>query len=152
MEILKPLAAQRAYGTCPGVALILITTKKGRGGAPQFTVTQRFGTSSIMRKVGGRVFETQQEAIDAFGPTAANYWTPTVFDHDAELAGRRPLHFETAASISGGTETTKYYASGLIRHEGDIIRVEYANKQQLDLDFSSPPQRAAIPPRAEVVP
>jgi hypothetical protein len=27
VEILKPLAAQRAYGTCPGVALILITTK-----------------------------------------------------------------------------------------------------------------------------
>jgi hypothetical protein len=27
VEIVKPLAAQRAYGTCPGVALILITTK-----------------------------------------------------------------------------------------------------------------------------
>ena len=27
VEIVKPLAAQRAYGTCSGVALILITTK-----------------------------------------------------------------------------------------------------------------------------
>jgi len=27
VEVVKPPAAQRTYGTCPGVALILITTK-----------------------------------------------------------------------------------------------------------------------------
>ncbi|MBI4500699.1 MAG: SusC/RagA family TonB-linked outer membrane protein [Gemmatimonadetes bacterium] len=135
IEVLKGASASAIYGSKASNGVILITTKKGRVGTPQFTVSQRFGTSRIMRKVGGRVFETEAEAIAAFGPTASQYWTPTVYDHDEELAGRRPLSYETAATVSGGTETTRYFASGLVRHEGAIIRVEYANKQSLRLNL-----------------
>jgi TonB-dependent starch-binding outer membrane protein SusC len=135
IEVLKGASASAIYGSKASNGVILITTKKGRVGTPQFTLTQRLGTSRIMRKVGGRVFETLQEALDAWGPTASQYWSPTVFDHDEELAGRTPLHYETAATVSGGTETTRYYASGLIRHEGAIIAAEYANKQSLRLNL-----------------
>src|SRR5262249_54148336 len=42
---------------------------------------------------------------------------------------------ETALSVSGGTETTKYYASGLVRHEGGIVWNTFADKQSLRLNI-----------------
>src|SRR5690606_11971876 len=125
-------AASAIYGSKASNGVILITTKRGQIGAPQFHVAQRFGTSDLMRPVGGRVYDTLEEAVDAWGPTAAEYWQPGVFyNHDEELAGNNPLHYETSATMNGGTENTRYFASALVRHEGGTIKSTFADKQSL---------------------
>ena len=67
---------------------------------------------------------------------AERYWQPGAFyDHDEALAGNNPLHYETSATMNGGSETTRYFASGLVRHEGGIIKSTYADKQSLRLNL-----------------
>lgn len=52
VEVLKGAAAAAIYGSKANNGVILITTKKGRTGAPQFTVTQRVGVSAMSKRVG----------------------------------------------------------------------------------------------------
>src|SRR5207237_2315219 len=86
--------------------------------------------------LGAGTVDTLAEATDAFGPTAVNYWQPgVVFDHDQELAGAKPMNYETAATMSGGTDNTRYFASAVVRHEGGIIKSTYADKQSLRLNI-----------------
>ena len=135
VEVLKGGSASAIYGSRASNGVILITTKRGRVGAPQFTVAQGLGYSRMFRKVGGRIFETSAEAVQAFGAQAATYWSPTVYDHDEEIAGSRPLHYQTDLSVSGGTERTRYFASALMRHEGGIVTGTYANKESFRLNL-----------------
>ncbi len=53
------------------------------------------------------------------------------FDIEDQIFGRRDLSYETSASVSGGTETTKYFLSGLVKNdEGIAINTGY-KKQSL---------------------
>jgi TonB-dependent SusC/RagA subfamily outer membrane receptor len=126
IEILKGAAASAIYGSKASNGVILITTKRGRVGAPQFSITQRLGWSALSNTLGYRRFESQAEAVSIFGPRAATDWAPGKFvDHDRVLAGRKPLSYETALSVTGGTETTRYFASGLAKHDGGIVQNTY---------------------------
>ena len=49
-----------------------------------------------------------------------------MFNHEDELYGRHGLSYETKASVSGGTDQTKYYVSGLVKDdEGIAIKTGY---------------------------
>ncbi|MBI4503518.1 MAG: SusC/RagA family TonB-linked outer membrane protein [Gemmatimonadetes bacterium] len=135
IEVLKGASAAAIYGQKAANGVILITTKKGRVGAPQFNVVQRFGVFALLKRLGYRRFQSLQDATNAFGPLAAQYWQSGLyFDHDEYLAGNKPLSHETSASMSGGTETTRYFASGLVKHDGGIETGTFANKQSLRLN------------------
>ena len=58
VEVLKGAAASAIYGSKASNGVILITTKRGRVGAPQFAITQRFGGSKISNKYGTRCFSS----------------------------------------------------------------------------------------------
>jgi TonB-linked SusC/RagA family outer membrane protein len=136
VEVLKGAAASAIYGSKASNGVIIVTTKRGRVGAPQFSITQRFGTAAVSKKVGNRVFPTLADAVAVYGATLAQDpvygWAPgKVFDNEGELVGNKPLSFETAASMSGGTETTQYYASVLAKHEGGIMTNTFADKRGL---------------------
>ena len=54
--------------------------------------------------------------------------------------GHRPWDLQpesqmTNATVSGGTETTRYFASGLVRHEGGTIYNTFADKQSVRLNL-----------------
>jgi TonB-linked SusC/RagA family outer membrane protein len=139
IEVLKGASAAAIYGSKANNGVIIITTKRGRAGAPQFSLTQRFGTFDLSNKIGLRRFTSQEDAVAAFGPRAADYWQPNAFyDHEEELAGNNSLSHETALSVSGGTTETRYFASGLVKHDGGIITGTYYDKQavRLNLDQS----------------
>ena len=134
IEILKGAAASAIYGSKANSGVILITTKRGRVGRPQFDVIQRFGVPDVSSSLGLRTFATMADAIDAFGPCAApagssrdptatcksddGWQAGRVFDHEDEISGRNPFSFETAISLTGGTEDTRYFVSGLAKHDG----------------------------------
>ncbi|MBI4421400.1 MAG: TonB-dependent receptor plug domain-containing protein, partial [Gemmatimonadetes bacterium] len=70
IEVLKGAAASAIYGSKASNGVILITTKRGRVGAPQFSITQRFGVSAVSQLMGTRRFQTLQDATDVYGARA----------------------------------------------------------------------------------
>ncbi|MCA9737450.1 MAG: SusC/RagA family TonB-linked outer membrane protein [Gemmatimonadota bacterium] len=136
IEILKGGSAAAIYGSKASNGVIVITTKQGREGAPRYSFTQRVGTFDLANKLGLRVFDNVDEAVEAFGPRAADFFVPgQVYDHEEELAGNNPLSYETAASVSGGSGNTRYFASALLKHDGGIITGTYYDKQSLRLNL-----------------
>ena len=135
IEILKGASASAIYGSKATNGVVLITTKRGRVGAPRFSFTQRMGFFHKSNDLGLRRFDTMEDAVDAFGPNAANFYSPGAFyDHEELLAGHEPLSYETALSVNGGNETTRYYVSGLVKHDGGIVTNTGYDKQSLKLN------------------
>jgi TonB-linked SusC/RagA family outer membrane protein len=134
VEVLKGASAAAIYGSKASAGVIIITTKRGRQGPAQFNLRQQLGVSAISRKVGFRRFESLAEAQSVYG-NAAEYWTGEYFDHESLLMGRKPLSYETTGDVAGGTEDMRYFASGLVRHEGGIIANTFADKQALRVNL-----------------
>jgi TonB-linked SusC/RagA family outer membrane protein len=134
IEVLKGGSAAAIYGSKATNGVVVITTKRGKVGKPQFTISQKFGAYSRANELGSRTFNTLDEALTVFSDTAAvtaAFQPGRSFNFEDELYGRRALSSETSASVSGGTDNTKYYISGLIKNdEGIAINTGY-EKQSL---------------------
>ena len=110
IEVLKGAAASAIYGSKASNGVVLITTKRGRVGAPQFSVSSGLGSRRLY-KLGARVFPEASRCQPRVRRGWAQYWTPgRVFDNERGF-GHKPLSYETSASMSGGTESTPYFAS-----------------------------------------
>jgi TonB-linked SusC/RagA family outer membrane protein len=134
IEVLKGGSAAAIYGSKANNGVIIITTKRGQQGKPQFNLTQRFGTFWRANELGRRTFGSLDEALSVFSDTAAVtalFQPGRTFDIEEQLYGRHDLSYETSASVSGGSETTKYFISGLVKNdEGIAINTGY-EKQSL---------------------
>src|SRR5215210_6377242 len=134
IEVLKGGSAAAIYGSKATNGVVVITTKRGQVGKPQFSISQRLGFSARANELGSRTFGTLDEALSVFSDTAAvtaAFQPGRSFNFEDELYGRQALSYETNASVSGGTENTKYYVSGLIKNdEGIAINTGY-KKQSL---------------------
>jgi TonB-dependent starch-binding outer membrane protein SusC len=136
IEILKGASASAIYGSKASNGVVIITTKRGRVGSPEISFTQRFGFSELSHVLGSRTFHTAEEATAAFGDDAAALFTPGItYDHERELAGRKDLAVETSAGIRGGSENTKYFASGLVQSNPGIIANTGFQKQSLRVNL-----------------
>jgi len=131
VEVLKGSVASAIYGSQATNGVIVLTTKKGRSGAPRFSVTQRVGTYQLQRKMGSRHFASAAEALqvstikgNVAGEAAVNAACTAsgcpYHDYVAELFGRTDPSFETSASISGGIESTKYFLSATDKQQAGI--------------------------------
>src|SRR6185503_14937970 len=136
VEVLKGASASAIYGSRASNGVILITTKRGRVGAPQFNLTQRFGYFQLTHRTTSRQFTSLADAQTAFpGTTATTYGDGAFHDHDLELSGNSPLSYETSCNVNGGTENTRYFASSTIKHDGGIVIGTYYDKQSLRLNL-----------------
>jgi TonB-dependent starch-binding outer membrane protein SusC len=134
IEVLKGGSAAAIYGSKATNGVVFITTKRGQVGKPQFNISQRFGFSARANSLGSRTFNTLDEALAVFSDTAtvtALFQPGRTFDNEKELFGRKPFSYETDASVSGGTENTKYYVSALVKDEGGIATNTGYKKQSL---------------------
>ncbi len=129
IEILKGSAAAAIYGSKASGGVVLITTKRGTIGRPQFTLRTGVGTSQLAYKNGSRRFPSVESAVAALGPAAADLYDPDIFIDYEELAyGETPVNSETSLSVSGGSENTRYFVSALLRDEDGIVRNTFASK------------------------
>ncbi len=140
IEVLKGAAASSIYGVRASNGVVIITTKKGKVGKPQVTLSQRFGFFSLSNKMGERVFANAAEADAQYGAGAgaANGCTATAcpfFDHEQQLAGNKPLSYETSGSVSGGDDNTRYYASGQVKRDGGIIQNTGFDRQSVRINL-----------------
>jgi TonB-linked SusC/RagA family outer membrane protein len=144
IEVLKGASAAAIYGSRASNGVVIITTKRGAPGAPRFGLTQRIGFAQASNTLGTRTFNTLEEALDVWGDTAAvlaSFQPGRTFDHEDQLAHRTPLLTETVLDLSGGSENTQYFLSGLWKEDGGIIDNTGYQKQSiranLDQQFGS---------------
>lgn len=149
IEVLKGSAVAAMYGSRASAGVIMITTKRGRVGRQRVSLRTRVGTARLAHKMGTRRFLTLESAKAAFDPNnifgdafwASAYDPSTSFDYEALLFGERPLNYENALSLSGGSERTRYFVSTLMQREGGIVKNTFADKKSvrinLDQNFGS---------------
>jgi TonB-linked SusC/RagA family outer membrane protein len=145
IEILRGAAASSIYGSKGVNGVVIITTKRGRAGEPRASITQRLGFSELLRGPGTRVYSVAsafaQFASSSDSTTAKRESTlvrsyevngalPTN-DHLQELAGNKPLSYETQLDLSGGAAGTRYFLSGNVKGDGGIIQNTGAQRQTL---------------------
>ena len=89
--MLKGGSAAAIYGSKATNGVVVITTKRGQVGKPQFTLSQKFGTHTRANELGSRTFGTLDEALSVFSDTAAvtaAFQPGTSFNFEDELYGR----------------------------------------------------------------
>jgi TonB-linked SusC/RagA family outer membrane protein len=141
VEVLKSAAASAIYGSRATNGVVVITTKRGRSGAPSWNVVQRVGSASLARKIGFRRYADIDELVPADDPgTTANEsitWVGNVnaipiaqglctpecphFDYEQQLYGRTDPTWETLLSTRGGSGNTRYFASVSDKQEAGIM-------------------------------
>jgi TonB-dependent starch-binding outer membrane protein SusC len=137
VQVLKGAAAASLYGSRATNGVVLITTKRGKAGAPRWSASQRFGQSSLLRGVGQRRFKDAAAAVqwatdnsNAAGVAevqsiiAANGGTVPYNDFTSQLFGEKGFGYNSALQVSGGTADggTRYLASVSRQLEGGIAR------------------------------
>ena len=148
VEILKGASAASIYGSRAAAGVVVITTKRGRAGAPRFNFSQRVGYAELSNELGSRTW-TRAEAL-ADGKVSASSTSPKfvdlyfnadgtpkgTFDLERQVFGRKAPQRQTSLGVSGGTETTQYYASGLIQDDQGIAANTGYLKQALNLSLN----------------
>ena len=129
IEVLKGASAAAIYGAKASNGVIIIKTKRGRGGKTKFNFSTKTGQSSLLRKMGHRVFETYAEAEEQYGADVASLgnnesgsWAGNDFDYEQILYGETGQLTEHTLSAVGGDESTQFYLGGQYMDEGGIIK------------------------------
>jgi len=129
IEVLKGASAAAIYGSKASNGVIIIKTKRGRGGKTKFNFSTKTGQSALLRKMGHRVFETYAEAEEQYGADVASLgnnasgsWAGNDFDYEEILYGETGQLTEHTLSAVGGDESTQFYLGGQYMDEGGIIK------------------------------
>jgi TonB-linked SusC/RagA family outer membrane protein len=136
IEVLKGASASAIYGSKASAGVIVITTKKGTAGRPQWNFAQKVGQFAISNTYGLRTFPTLASAqawANTYGFTQnfidGVYGGPQ--NYQAQLFGNGQVSYETDLSVSGTSGSTQYFLSGLLKFDnGSEINTGY-NKQTL---------------------
>ena len=129
IEVLKGASAAAIYGAKASNGVVIINTKRGKGGDTKFNFSTKTGSSELLRKMGHRVFEDYAEAeaqyganVAALGNDANGNWAGNDFDYEEILYGEIGQLTEHTLSAIGGDEKTQFYLGGQFMDEGGIIK------------------------------
>lgn len=135
IEVLKGASAAAIYGQRASSGVVIIQTKRGSGGQPQFSVSQSVGFNTIIKKLGSRDF-TAQTAETAFGSTGLNLFNEAqsagrFLDYEELMYGQEGMLARTQISSSFGNESTSFYVSGSLQDDEGIIPTTGYEKQSI---------------------
>ncbi|QQL49826.1 SusC/RagA family TonB-linked outer membrane protein [Mucilaginibacter ginkgonis] len=130
-EVLKDGAATAIYGSRASNGVILITTKRGRIGAPQFTYDGYFAESKVAKRFNllnaDQFIEVANERLVAAGNAPQAFQTPNPNGGNyntnwQDYLFRTGIQQNHVVSSSGGSEAGRYYFSlGYSNQNGIII-------------------------------
>jgi TonB-dependent starch-binding outer membrane protein SusC len=147
IEILKGPSAAAIYGSSAANGVIIITTKRGQPGKTRFSLTQRLGTYTQANTLGARHFSladayayagsgTSKEVMDS-ASVLANYDSCAGFcDYEKQVYGDHSLSYQSSLDISGGSDQTQYFVSGLAQHDNGIMYGTGYNKQSMRFNLT----------------
>lgn len=134
IEIIKGPAAATLYGTEASNGVIQVLTKRGKSGAAKVDVTLRSGTN-FMRDPAGRFRYTY-----GINPNTAQVDSFNIFNYYKEQTGKSIFTNgainSANASVSGGTETVRYYASGDVGSNHGIVDYNWETTAGTRLNLS----------------
>lgn len=144
MEILKDGAAAAIYGSRAANGVVIITTKRGKKGAPRVTFSTSLGIQTVSKKLDylnadqWRSFANQVSDNDgsARAPenVSPNFSAGVNTDWQDLWISDAPIYM-TDASISGGGENTDYLMSlGHLKQDGILALSEF-EKYNMRLNF-----------------
>lgn len=132
VEVLKGASAAAMYGAKASNGVVIIKTKRGKGGKTKFNFSTKTGTSSLLRKMDHRVFDNYTEAANQYGADIASLglnntddttsWAGRDLDYEELLYGQEGGLVEHTLSAVGGDETTQFYLGGQMMDENGIIK------------------------------
>lgn len=126
IEILKGASAAAIYGTRANAGVVIITTKRGKGGKTNIRFSQDTGFNTIIKRLGLRPW-TAASVEDAFGAAEVDLFNQAIangglIDYEDEIYGETGFITETKISASGGDEKTRFYVGTSYRDEAGIIQ------------------------------
>lgn len=145
IEILKGASAAAIYGSKAAAGVIIITTKKGRQGKTQISVSQDLGFIKARKLLGVREFTAERAGSLSSDPATSaalsQQYTAAknagkIYNYEKEVYGNTGFARNTVLSMSGGNEKTSFYFSGAQKDEGGIVKnTGYRNSSvRLNLD------------------
>jgi TonB-linked SusC/RagA family outer membrane protein len=139
IEILKDADATAIYGSRGANGVVLITTKKGKAGKTEFTVTTNSGFSEVahmVKTLGTPAYLNMlQTALNNNGDVAdvdsngiaITDWDPNVNNNWQEkLIGGTANFNNFSASLRGGNETTNFLVSGAYHKETTVVPGDFS--------------------------
>jgi TonB-linked SusC/RagA family outer membrane protein len=126
IEVLKGASAAAIYGTRANAGVVIITTKRGKGGKSKISFGQDIGFSQPWRLYGGAEW-TEQKITDYFGASDVPLFKAAkasgkYYDYEKEILGGTGMIRNTRLSVTGGDEKTKFYVNGSLADETGIVK------------------------------
>jgi len=137
IEVLKGASAAAIYGGKAASGVIVITTKKGTPGAPQWDLSGQTGTYFAGNTLNLRQFPSLASAQKWYNNDAGKTGAlPAGFyggnqDYQNQLFGGGQLSGQGDLSVRGATNTTNYYASLHDQYDNGIMLGTGYNKQAI---------------------
>ncbi|MBC8085037.1 MAG: SusC/RagA family TonB-linked outer membrane protein, partial [Hymenobacter sp.] len=135
--VLKDASATAIYGSRAAYGVVLITTKKGKSGAPVLSVGASTGFSTLLRRPEFLDAGQYREAITYYGAPAANDKGGDVDALDEILRTGYLQNYNVA--MSGGGETGRYRLSlGYLDQDGIVRKTgfkKYSANLSTNLQF-----------------
>ena len=139
IEILKGASASAIYGSKAAAGVIIVTTKRGRSGKTNISVSQEVGFVKVRKLLGTRPLTkdivTNQRGWDVNEYNAA-VAAGKIYDYEKEMYGETGITKNTTLSMDGGNDKTSFYFSaGTKKEDGIIKRTGYGNNSiRLNID------------------
>ena len=131
IEILKGASAAAIYGSKASAGVIIITTKRGKQGKTNVTVSQDLGQISVGKLLGVREFNADRAASLSSDPATSDALRQQfvdaeakgeIYDYEQEVYDHNAFARNTVISVSGGGEKTNFYFSTGQKDEGGIVK------------------------------
>ncbi|WP_160712952.1 SusC/RagA family TonB-linked outer membrane protein [Chitinophaga solisilvae] len=131
IEILKGASAAAIYGSRASAGVIIITTRKGRAGKTQLSLSQDLGFNKATRLLGTREFTADRAAALSKDPVASAALRKQfleaeaqgkIYDYEKEIYGNTGFTRNTGLSLSGGSEKTDFFISAAQKDESGIVK------------------------------
>ena len=119
MDVLKDASATAIYGSRGANGVILITTKKGKSGVSNVSVSSNFGVSKLAREIDVFTADEFRKNVVAIGGKLEDRGGDTYWQDELT---RTAITYDQNLIMSGGTDKLTYRASlGYLDQEGIVI-------------------------------
>jgi TonB-dependent starch-binding outer membrane protein SusC len=119
MDVLKDASATAIYGSRGANGVILITTKKGKSGVSNITVSSNFGVSNLSTEIPVFTANEFRKNVVAIGGKLEDRGGDTYWQDELS---RTAITYDQNLIMSGGTDKLTYRASlGYLDQEGIVI-------------------------------
>lgn len=133
MEILKDASATAIYGSRGANGVIIITTKRGKTGAPQLDASASVGFSNVLKKLEVLNGAEYRKALQDYNLPSGDYGG----NEDAwDAITRTAITQNYNTAISGGTENGRYRVSAGYLDQQGVIETSKLKKITANLTSS----------------